>query len=226
MNELVVPNGVTDIKPIRTIVYEFLKDAILEGKIKPGERLVERDIAEKFNASRTPIREALRKLESEGLLQYVPRKGDIVRAIDQDEVRETYAIRKALECLAIESAVQRLTPQFAAELARIIEQTRQADKNKDIDGVMQGLSDFDAAVLNHAGPMLKSFIQTLQESLRRYRRINLAGAPRRESAISEHAKIAEAIAAGDVEGAKRAVCEHIDSAQRQLLKNWGVTARR
>ena len=108
MDSLHVPEGLTEVQPIREIIFEFLREAILEGRIHPGQRLIERDVAERFNASRTPVREALRKLEMEGFIERKGRRGDVVRSIKRSEMEEAYALRMALEPLMVRCAIERL----------------------------------------------------------------------------------------------------------------------
>lgn len=219
MEELTIPIGLTNVKPIREIIYDHLRQSILDGIIKPGERLIERDIAEKYTVSRTPVREALRKLESEGYLEHVPRKGDVVRGFNIGEIQEIYDIRKALECLAIRGAIANITNQEIEMLQIIVEQL---EKEKDIDPAkttLRGLHEFDEVLFKTAKmPLLSSFINTLQESLTRYRKINLSQTPRRKTAIGEHKAILQALIDQDVEQAEKLVCLHIERARTALLE--------
>ena len=103
-------------KPIREIAYETLKHAIITGEIPAGSRIVETDYAERMHISRTPLREALRKLEQDGLVEYVMRRGVIVRAFTMEDVMEIYTIRNSLEMLTLPAIIQKATPQDIAEL--------------------------------------------------------------------------------------------------------------
>lgn len=219
MSELVVPEGLTDVKPIREIIYEHLRQAILEGVMKPGERIVERDIAAKFNASRTPVREALRKLESEGLIEYLARRGVIVRGFNVGEVEEIYNIRKVLECLAIRSAIKNITADRITELKRIVQELEQVENGNAVKTTFQGLHEFDDLIADTANmPILKGFLQTLKESLQRYRRINLSHHPRRRDAVKEHQQILQAIIDRDVERAEEVVKLHVDNSRKEIMK--------
>lgn len=215
MDELIIPAGLTDVKPIREIIYDHLKQSILDGVIRPGDRLVERDIAAKYSVSRTPIREALRKLDSEGFLEYIPRKGEVVRGFNVGEIKEIYDVRKALECLAVRNAIQNITKEEIENLKAIVEQLE-----KEANGeTFAKLHDFDALILRTAKtPIIANFLNTLQESLTRYRKINLAQAPRRKKAIGEHRDILQAIIDRDIAGAEKAVCLHIENSREALLK--------
>ena len=97
-------------RPIREIAYEVLKHAIITGEIPAGERIVETDYAERLHISRTPLREALRKLERDGLVEYVLRRGVVVRAFTMEDVDEIYTIRNALEMLTLPAIIEKATP--------------------------------------------------------------------------------------------------------------------
>lgn len=214
-----VPDGLTAVKPIREIIYDHLRQAILDGVLKPGDRLIERDIAAKYAVSRTPVREALRKLESEGYLDYLPRKGEVVRGFNVDEIQEMYDIRKALECLIIRRAIQNITRQEILALKGIVRQLEQEAETRQAHATFKGLHDFDELILRTARmPLAAEFIHTLQETLTRYRRINLSHAPQRKEAVQEHKEILQAIIAQDVHRAEQAIISHIDNSCNALLQ--------
>ena len=123
-------------RPIREIAYEVLKKAIITGEIPAGERIVETDYADRLHISRTPLREALRKLERDGLVEYVMRRGVVVRAFTIDDVREIYTIRNALEMLTLPAIVENAT---AEDIASLREKLAEMDKLQEKDDV-EGLS--------------------------------------------------------------------------------------
>lgn len=222
MDELIIPRNITDVKPIRDIIYEYLRKAIMDGMIKPGERIIERSYAEKFNASRTPIREALRKLEMEGFVEYIPRRGVVAKGLDQNEIAEIYAIRRSLESLAIRSAVANITIEQVNLLEKIVDEAFTASESDNYELVVKQLRKFDEVMLDASQmPRLKKMISGLQESLRYYRKLNLASEKRRKIAVKEHAKILQAIIAKDSLQAENLLCEHIDRAKESLLKSFG-----
>ena len=102
--------------PLRDVVFNTLRQAILKGELEPGERLMEIQLAERLGVSRTPIREAIRKLELEGLVLMVPRKGAEVASISEKSLREVLEVRRSLEELAIELACQKITQEQIQEL--------------------------------------------------------------------------------------------------------------
>ena len=101
-------------KPIRDIAYETLKHAIVIGEIPAGSRIVETEYAERMHISRTPLREALRKLEIDGLVEYLPRRGVMVRTFTVDDVEEIYTIRNTLEMLTLPAVVANITDEDVA----------------------------------------------------------------------------------------------------------------
>lgn len=219
MADLLVPEGLTDVKPIREIIYDHLRQAILDGRITPGERLVERDIAAQFNASRTPVREAVRKLESEGYVEYLARKGVVVRGFNIEQIEEIYSIRKELECLAVRNAITRISSEQIVELKKIVDELEREWEERSPRSTSQGLHDFDNVVFNAAAmPLLTSFLHTLRDSLQRFSRINLTSHPRRKDAVKEHKEILEAIIDKDAERAEKLVRKHIENAREELIK--------
>ena len=97
--------------PLRDVVFNTLRKAILRGELKPGERLMEIQLANKLGVSRTPIREAIRKLELEGLVLMIPRKGAEVAQITEKNMQDVLEVRKALEELSVQLACERITPE-------------------------------------------------------------------------------------------------------------------
>ena len=129
-------------RPIREIAYEVLKHAIVTGEIPAGERIVETDYAERLHISRTPLREALRKLERDGLVEYVLRRGVVVRAFTIEDVDEIYTIRNALEMLTLPAIIERATPEDIASLRAKLHEMDKVMAMDDIEKLspMPGLS--------------------------------------------------------------------------------------
>lgn len=218
MTDLIVPSGMTDIRPIRDIVYDYLREALIDGVIKPGERIVERSYAEKFNVSRTPIREVLRKLEMEGFVEYIPRRGIVAKGLNQAEIEEIYAIRVSLERLAIRMAVAHMTTAQLNKIKKTHERTVAANEADDVNVVVAQMRKFDDLLFEAANmPKLQKMIAGLQESLRSYRKINLSGGGRRSLAIAEHGDILQAVINKDTDLAEQLVIAHIERAKNSLL---------
>lgn len=218
MSELIVPSGLTDLRPIRDIVYDHLREALVDGVIKPGERIVERSYAEKFNVSRTPIREVLRKLEMEGFVEYIPRRGIVAKGLNQVEIEEIYAIRISLERLAIRMAVAHINAMQLNKIKKIHMRTVEANVVDDVNTVVTQMRKFDDLLFEAANmPKLQKMIAGLQESLRRYRKINLSSGSRRNLAIEEHGEILQAVIKRDADLAEQLVIAHVERARDSLL---------
>ena len=114
-------------RPIREIAYEVLKKAIITGEIPAGERIVETDYADRLHISRTPLREALRKLERDGLVEYVMRRGVIVHAFTADDVEQIYTIRNSLEMLTLPDIIANATAEDIAELREMLAKMDELD---------------------------------------------------------------------------------------------------
>lgn len=119
--------------PLRDVVYNTIRDAILSGKLAPGERLMENQLAEKLGVSRTPIREALRMLGQENLVGLVPRKGAQVLDMSEKDIKDILEIRSSLETLAVGLACSRMTDEELAELKKIQEEFVQASNSGDFE---------------------------------------------------------------------------------------------
>lgn len=215
--------AITSLRPIRDIVYDNLRSAILQGNMKPGERIVEKECAERYHISRTPVREALRKLEIEGLVQYIPRKGVVVKSINAAEIAEIYAIRIALECLAIESAVEHISTEDIAKLEYLTERMKQHEESGRMDELLDACNEFNKVLLQAAGmPRLIAMINSQKDSLQRYREITLSEDVRRTKAINEHKDILQAVIDKDKERAVKYVKMHLEGARLALVENIGV----
>lgn len=207
------------VKPIRDVVYEYLRTAIINGLIKPGERLVEKEYAEKFNISRTPVREALRKLEIEGLVENIPRKGDIVKGIDLTDMLEIFAIRQALEPLVVKTAMENITPEDIIKLQKTVEEMTCSAHRDDTGAVLKAFQDFHDILINVSNmPRLSAIISQLKDYLGRFRTISLSDPTRRTQAINEHNEILQAIIAKDKGTAEQLIASHLSSARQSLVK--------
>src|SRR3990170_3797681 len=120
--------------PLRERIVDFIKDSVVTGRLKPGERVPEQEIAESFGISRTPIREAFRQLESEGFLTVTPRKGAVVSPITDKDVSEFYAIKSLLEGYAAKTACEKLTDKEIKRLEGLNSQMRKSAEKNDVKG--------------------------------------------------------------------------------------------
>ncbi len=201
--------------PIRDVVYEKLKEAILSGSFDSGEHLVESDLAARLRVSRTPVREALRRLESEGILEARLRQGLVVKQHTPDQIREIYLIREALESLAAAYAARNATQEDLAELERlVVEMEAVAD-----DPASRPAEIFEAhrrfsEALNRSShmPTLVGMIESLRGQVSRFRRVSLRGAERQAQARQEHRQLLEALKKRDEEAIVELTRKHVRGA--------------
>ncbi|MEG0775148.1 GntR family transcriptional regulator [Clostridium sp.] len=194
MDEFVKNTNFHQNKPIREIVYESLKNTIISGKIPVGERIVEKEYAERLNISRTPIREALRALEVEELVEYKPRLGVVVKRITMDDVFEIYKIRQHLEVLAAISAMDNITEDEIKDIEELLTITEEKNEQGDIEEVIRLFGVFNQKIYEASRmKRLTSMISKLNEYLQRFRNISISDNQRRESALKDHREILKAI---------------------------------
>ena len=225
MERIIESSVLKKVKPIRDIVYELLRKAILDGKIKPGERIVENDYAEMFHTSRTPIREALRKLEMEGFVEYLPRKGVIVKGFSLSDIIEIYEIRKSLECLAIRHVVAKISGQEIDQIRAIVREMEKANQEDNIEQLVTICQQFHDTILHTSSmPRLTSMINTLQDYLERFKRVTLEKPKRRGNAIKEHQEIFRAIDQRDVNKAEELISQHIEASKQAFLEDYTAQA--
>lgn len=198
--------------PLRDVVFNTLRQAILRGELKPGERLMEIKLANKLGVSRTPIREAIRKLELEGLVVMIPRKGAIVGEITEKSLRDVLEVRKALEELAVGLACDRIQPQGLKELKEAAAEFKKALKCNDVTTFAEADVKFHD-IIYHAtdNQRLIQLLYNLREQMYRYRVEYLKRKEVHEVLLEEHDEIIAAIEKGDKTKATLMMCRHIDN---------------
>ncbi len=190
-------------KPMRELVYEELKRLIIEGEIEPGSRIVETDYAEKFQISRTPIREAIRMLELEGFVESQSKGGVIVKQITKEDIEEIYRIRIALEGIIIEEAIRKAEKKDIRKLTRLMEDTEEIlEEYEDEREVFELFAQFNNILYEIAKlKRVEDMITNIKLYLSKFRRIAVENDERRRVAFEDHKAIVEAIKAGDSERA-------------------------
>lgn len=206
--------------PLRDVVFNTLRQAILKGELAPGERLMEIQLAEKLGVSRTPIREAIRKLELEGLVLMIPRKGAEVARISEKSLRDVLEVRRSLEELAIELACERMTE----EELRTLEQAQAAFKKAIEDGDAMAIAETDERYhdLIYQGTgndKLVQILNNLREQMYRYRLEYIKDRDKRQILLLEHDHILKALRGRNIADAKMAVREHIDNQEITVSRN-------
>ena len=199
--------------PLRDVVFNTLRQAILRGELKPGERLMEIQLANKLGVSRTPIREAIRKLELEGLVIMIPRKGAEVADITEKSLRDVLEVRKALEELAVQLACEKITQEELEELEQAGENFKKVLKrSQDITEVAEADVRFhDVIYMATDNQKLIHLLNKLREQMYRYRVEYLKNPDVHEQVTQEHEEIVYHIKRREKVEATAVTCQHIDN---------------
>ncbi|TLM66618.1 MAG: GntR family transcriptional regulator [Deltaproteobacteria bacterium] len=191
---------------LREKILETIRDAILRGALKPGERVSEPELAERFGISRTPIREAFRQLESEGYLEVIPRKGAVVASLSERDVVEFYAIKSILEGHAARIAAERLSDRDIERLEAINAKLQQIAADGDVKSFFRVHDEFHDLFIKASGnDKLAELITQLVLKFNRLRLASLSQPGRMEISVQEHRKIIEAFRQHDGERAENLV---------------------
>ena len=198
--------------PLRDVVFNTLRQAILRGELKPGERLMEIQLANKLGVSRTPIREAIRKLELEGLVLMIPRKGAEVAEITEKSLRDVLEVRRALEELAVELVCEKITDEQIQDLKGAAEDFKASLKEGDITRIAEADVKFhDVIYMATDNQKLIQLLNNLREQMYRYRVEYLKRSDFHQQLIDEHEEIIETIESGQKDRAVQVVCQHVDN---------------
>ncbi len=205
--------------PLRDVVFNTLRQAILTGDLKPGERLMEIHLANKLGVSRTPIREAIRKLELEGLVTMIPRRGAEVAQITEKSMNDVLEVRRSMDALCVELACERISGEALQELDGACDAFAEAVKTKDIRRIAQADVALHDIIVQATGNLrLVQLINNLSEQMYRYRFEYLKDISRHQSLIQEHRMIFEGIKARNKEVASSAAKLHIDNQEKAIIE--------
>lgn len=215
-----IPVNLDSYKPLRDLVLEAIREAIINGSLQPRERLMEIQLAEELGVSRTPVREALRKLELEGFIVMVPRKGAYVSDLSMKDIADVFEIRAALEGLAAALAAERITDEELEEMERLLVEKGEAIKHDDINKLVEVDTKFHETMYKASrNGRLGSIISNLREQIQRFRLTSLSVPGRKRESLHEHRGIVEAIQARDMQLARHLAQEHIENAENVLIES-------
>ncbi|HPR23703.1 MAG TPA: GntR family transcriptional regulator [Bacillota bacterium] len=204
-------------RPLREIVYEELKMQILKGQIEPGTRMMEVEMAEEMGVSRTPIREAIRKLEKEGLVTIEPRRGAYASQISTKDIVDILEVRQNMEGLAAFYAALRMSYQQKEELKKVSEAYNAAVAAGSTPDMIKYDTVFHHLIVEGSGnKILVHMVEQLQELVLRFRYIYYDDFRRAEKMPAEHKEIFDAIKSGDTERARTAADVHIDRLKEMI----------
>ncbi|MDI3298575.1 MAG: GntR family transcriptional regulator [Bacillota bacterium] len=198
-------------------VSKAIRSAILDGTLSKGTHLVERELAEQLGVSRTPVREALRRLEREGLLVYEPRRGMVVSGFDEQSVRDLYLMRELLEGLAARLAAERHAAEELEELERLLREAEAAVERDDVDAAAAQNVALTLQIYRMAhSPRLEQTLAALRDYIESFARAGYRDDCRLRQAHREHTAIVAAIRVGDGALAEELTRLHV----RRSLESW------
>lgn len=204
--------------PLRDVVFQTLRQAILRGEIRPGERLMEIHLAQKLGVSRTPVREAIRMLELEGLVTTIPRRGAVVADITVSDMEDVLEVRLALEELAVQIVCKRLTKEQLDELKGLAAGFRRTLDGDDVGECAQADMAFHEAIYNATGnKRLVQILNNLREQMYRYRMEYLKDRSSHQVLAEEHAEILQALEDRDEQKALEATRRHIARQREHII---------
>lgn len=219
MNDSLKVN-INEYLPLRDVVFNTLRQAILKGELKPGERLMEIQLAQRLGVSRTPIREAIRKLELEGLVTMVPRKGAEVAQITEKSLRDVLEVRRALEELAMLIACDKVTDEIIEQLKASLEEFKKAIQSKELTTIAEADVNFHDVIYNATGnDKLISILNNLREQMYRYRIEYIKDYSSHARLIKEHETMINSIKNHDKDKATETICNHIDNQEMAVINS-------
>lgn len=203
--------------PLRDVVFNTLRQAILRGELKPGERLMEIQLANKLGVSRTPIREAIRKLELEGLVLMIPRRGAEVAEITEKSLRDVLEVRGALEELAVELACDRINGEEIEALKVAATHFEETLQGGDVTAYAEADVQFHDIIYNATdNQRLIQLLFNLREQMYRYRVEYLKRTEVHATLLAEHQWIIDCLEKRDKLTAKQAVSTHIENQAKKV----------
>lgn len=198
--------------PLRDVVFNTLREAILRGELKPGERLMELQLASQLGVSRTPIREAIRMLEQEGLAVTMPRKGAEVAKMTLKGMEDVLEVRAALDELASQLACERISEEQLVRLEERKKAFEQSLKTGNVKAIAEADVNFHDVIYEATGnPKLVSMLNNLREQIYRYRVEYLKDADNYPNLIKEHEAIYQSLLTQNKEAARLSIGEHVEN---------------
>lgn len=205
-------------RPLREIVYEELKREILVGEIAPGTRMMEIELADEMGVSRTPVREAIRKLEKEGLVTIEPRKGAYASDVSIKDMVDVLEVREDLEAMAAAMAAQKVNEDEKQALIEATLEYKEAVESERTEDIIRCDEKFHQLIVNCSGnKTLVQLFSQVQELALRFRYLYYDDFSRYERMPMEHREIEEAILSGDYEKAREAAGEHVKKLKQFVI---------
>jgi DNA-binding GntR family transcriptional regulator len=204
---------IEDVPTVRAIVARKLREAIMSGNLKPGQRLVERELCEMMGVSRPSIREALRLLEADGLVNTVPHRGPMVSTISLEEARQLYAARAVLEGFAGRECARLHDPAVVRKIGEALTRLKAALAESDMIAVLEAKTDFYAALIGGCqNAFIERMLKPLHDRITLLRITSMSHPKRINKSLREVTAIWRAIQSGDEDLAERCCVDHIKAA--------------
>lgn len=205
--------------PLRDVVFNTLRQAILKGELKPGERLMEIALSNRLGVSRTPVREAIRMLELEGLVTMIPRKGAQVAQISEQDLDDVLEVRLGLEELAVKFACERITPEEMTELRKAVEEFDRLRDTDELSALAEADMKVHEAIYNAThNRRLIQLLNNIREQMYRYRIEYLKDKEQRKTLAEEHYALLKSLEQRDVETARENISVHIKNQQEAIRR--------
>lgn len=206
--------------PVRSQVVEMLRSAITGGQFAPGQRLVETDLCDRMGVSRPSLREALRQLESEGLIVTVPNRGPTVSLLSAQDVASIYEVRGALEALAAQLFAATAIEAQVEELSVAVDALEGAYKSEDLERIVVAKQRFyDVLLAGSGNSILPSMLRTMNARITQLRRVSLSSPQRGTVSLREIRAVLRAIKRRDPDGAFKASLHHVKEASKVALRS-------
>ena len=206
--------------PLRDVVFNTLRQAIITGEFAPGERLMEIALANRLGVSRTPVREAIRKLELEGLVVMIPRKGAEVAKITEKDLRDLLEVRSSLEELAAELATERMNEEIKEKLEKALDDFKKAIDSEDNAAIADSDVEFHDIIFEATGnARLIQIISNLREQMYRYRLEYVKDTEYHTVLLNEHRELVKAMLEGKKDEARKIMKKHIDNQEMTVIRN-------
>ncbi|MEW6257380.1 MAG: GntR family transcriptional regulator [Pseudomonadota bacterium] len=205
--------------PVRRQVAKVLRAAITSGRFAPGQRLVEKDLCTLLGVSRPSVREALRELESEGLIEIIPNKGPSVRSLTAADALSVYQVRAALEALAARLFVEKASDAQVETLSAAVQSLARAYEAGDVERILAAKQVFYDALFDGTGNnVIRTILRSLNDRVTALRRVTLSSPARARESIAEIQDLLAAIKRRDADAAHRASLQHIEAAAEVALR--------
>lgn len=208
------------VAPLRHLVQESIRNEIASGRLTPGQRLVEQQLCTAMDVSRTVLREALRQLEAEGLVQMIPHRGATVASIDLDEARQIYEVRGGLEALAVAGFVVHAVDADLRNLRDVLRELEEAERGEPTGHELLALKKrfYDVLLDGCGNDVIRQLIGQLNNRISFLRSISLSRTGRLSGTVKEIRAIVEALQRRDSEAAASATRTHVENASRNALE--------